>query len=88
MGAFGVRALYEVSRRSGAKNGVPGVHSHAWRHSFATHLLAGGADIRAIQEMLGHATLSTTQRYTQVELHALQEAWQAAHPHGRGSGTT
>jgi integrase/recombinase XerC len=74
----GVRYLVKIySRLLGTD---PTLHPHSFRHAYATHLLADGADLRAIQELLGHARLSTTQKYTQVSLTDLMRVYDKAHP--------
>ncbi len=73
--------LWRLVKHNAALAGLPGTISpHSLRHSFATHLLAGGADLRVVQEMLGHASIATTQIYTRVELSRLREVHARFHP--------
>jgi len=84
---LGPRAVQLLVRRYGvAGAGRLDLHPHALRHTCATHMLDGGADLRAIQEMLGHASLSTTQRYTHVSVAHLLAVYDAAHPLAKKSG--
>ncbi|HEY1337618.1 MAG TPA: tyrosine recombinase XerC [Bryobacteraceae bacterium] len=79
--ARGIRGIVKLYSTALAED--PSLHPHSFRHAYATHLLAAGADLRAIQELLGHARLSTTQKYTQVSLTDLMAVYDKAHPKAR-----
>ena len=84
-GPLGQRQVRDTIKNLRLRLGLPdSVTPHALRHSFATHLLAAGGDLRAIQELLGHASLSTTQIYTEVESQRLLDIYDKAHPKAKG----
>ena len=77
-------AVWQIVRKHALLAGIRGVHPHLLRHSFATHLVAGGADLRVIQELLGHADIGTTQVYTHVDRSHLRDTIAAFHPRESG----
>ena len=73
-------AVWQIIKRHAKAAGVPATHPHTLRHSFATHLLAGGADLRVVQELLGHSNIQTTQIYTHVDRSRLKQVIERHHP--------
>ena len=82
-GRLSRQSVLAVVARAGRVLGISNLHPHTLRHSFGTHLLEGGANLRVIQEILGHADISTTQIYTHVDRTHLQAEYLAAHPLAR-----
>lgn len=83
-GRLSRQSAWTVLRATASRAGLPALSPHTLRHSFATHMLDGGADVRVVQELLGHASVTTTQVYTLVTVDALREVYAAAHPRARG----
>ncbi|AQZ64707.1 Site-specific recombinase XerD [[Actinomadura] parvosata subsp. kistnae] len=77
------QGAWEVLQAAAERAGLDGISPHVLRHSFATHLIDGGADVRVVQELLGHASVTTTQVYTLVTVDKLREVYAAAHPRAR-----
>jgi integrase/recombinase XerD len=84
-GRLSRQSAWVIIRAAGERAGLRDVSPHTLRHSFATHLLRGGADVRVVQELLGHASVTTTQIYTLVTADTLREVYASAHPRARES---
>ncbi len=82
-GRLSRQSIWQIIQRAGAACSFE-VSPHTLRHCFATHLIEGGADVRVVQELLGHASVATTQIYTKVTIDTLREVYQASHPRARG----
>ncbi|MDR2869853.1 MAG: tyrosine-type recombinase/integrase [Deferribacteraceae bacterium] len=84
-GRLSSRNVLELVKQYLRKTKLPDTYSpHSFRHTFASHLLAAGADLRTIQELLGHESLTTTQKYTHLDLQVLMETYKDAHPKAKG----
>ena len=79
-GRLSRQSAWQVLQDAAERAGITARSRRTLRHSFATHLLDGGADVRVVQELLGHASVTTTQIYTLVTVNALREVWAGAHP--------